>query len=177
MAARISRRRFLAQSAGAGALLAAWPATTGAAVRWSRTLFFNFSHLPSDRGLVLVVAGRSYRLTRTVDNSSVLARAKGTNRFLADIPNSFITHHVQGVVLASDICTLTYAHQIIDQSAGTWQMVNIVQMIPDSAHIAAYGSMRAGAPDGPLPHSAKRYKYGSAARLHSAGPAGGAGFN
>src|SRR5882757_1861105 len=64
IAQHISRRRFLAHSAGAAALAAAWPATTGAAVSWSRTLFFNFSHLPSDQGVVLVVAGRSYPLTR-----------------------------------------------------------------------------------------------------------------
>src|SRR4051812_10653578 len=62
-AGRISRRRFLAQSAGAGALVAAWPATTTAAVSWSRTLFFNFSNLSSDGGVVLVVGGRSYPLT------------------------------------------------------------------------------------------------------------------
>ena len=156
----ISRRRFLAHSAGAAALAAAWPATTGAAVSWSRTLFFNFAHLPSDRGVVLVVAGRSYPLTRTVENPSVLARAKVTNRFLAGVPESSITHHVQGVTLASDICTLAYAHQIINQSEGTWQMVNVLQMIPDLAHPIAYGRMRAMTPDGPLPHSAKRQKYG-----------------
>lgn len=157
---RISRRRFMAQSAGVGALATAWPAVTDAAVSWSRTLFFNFSHLPSDQGVVLVVAGRSYPLIRTADNPSVLARARGTNRFLAAVPDSWITHHVQGVLLASDICTLTYAHQVIDASAGTWQMVNIVQMMPETAHVAAYGKMRALATDGPLPHSAKRQKYG-----------------
>lgn len=160
MAGRISRRRFLAQSAGAGALLAALPATAGAAVSWSRTLFFNFSHLPSDRGLMLVVAGRSYPLTRTVDNPSVLSRAKGTNRFLAGIADSSLTHHLQGVALAADICTLAYAYQMIDSVAGTWQMTGLVQMIPDSAHVAAYGRMRAITPDGSLPLSVKRQKYG-----------------
>src|SRR4051812_4258008 len=72
IAKRISRRRFLAQSAAAGALAAAWPATTGAAVSWLRTLFFNFSHLSSNQAVVLVVGGRSYPLTRTIDNPAVL---------------------------------------------------------------------------------------------------------
>ncbi|HMJ20271.1 MAG TPA: hypothetical protein VK513_00135 [Terriglobales bacterium] len=165
IAKQISRRRFLAQSAAAGALAAAWPATTGAAVSWLRTLFFNFSHLSSNQAVVLVVGGRSYPLTRTIDNPAVLARAKGSNRFLAAIPDSFITHHVQGVTVASDICTLAYAHQVIDQNAGTWQMVNVLQMIPDLAHTGAYGRMRAIAPDGPMPHSAKRKKYGLPAAI------------
>ena len=162
MAGRISRRRFLAQSAAAGALVAAWPTAAGAGVSWLRTLFFNFAHLPNDQGLKLVIGGRSYSLTRTVDNPSVLASAKGTNRFLAGIADSSITHHleIQGVVLPTDICSLTYIHQDIDPAAGTWQMASMVQMIPDSAYTAAYGRIRAVIADGPLPHSAKRRKYG-----------------
>ncbi len=158
-AGRVSRRTFVMQTTGAGAVLATLP-TANAEGSWSPTLFFSFPKLRSDRNLSLVVGGRRYRLTRTVENPSVLARARVTNKFLAGVPTELVTHHLQGLVLATDICSLAYTHSPIEHSQGTWEMLNVVQMIPDSAHVAAYERMRRVRPNGTLPLSAKRRAYG-----------------
>lgn len=169
----ITRRDFVKHLATAGLALgmpfalASPPPEEGARPRKrrpsaQRTLFFNFSHLGKARNKTqhfLYLGGRKYRLTQVGDAPEVLAKARQTNKFLRNVPDRHITHHLENVQVMGDMTTLAYTTCNEDPDAGTWAMTGVYLMIPTTAIGAAYRHARSLKPRGPLPKSGKRRMY------------------
>jgi hypothetical protein len=171
---RISRRRFLVQTVGAGLALGLTPVLSRghgpkpAPVRHPRpgkhrkhTLFFDLSH-PDLQGAThfLVTGGRWHELTKVSDKPQVLRHARRANAFLRAVPLRNITHHVTNLELSEDITQLSYVVSNADPTTGAWSMPMIVQHLPQSGLATAYARARAHTPAGALPLSAKRALYG-----------------
>ena len=174
--AAATRRDFLGQAAGIGLALgmppllascgddaddAAQPPPRPAIER--RTLFFDLSHEDYERTRHFIVAGGQRReLTKVGDAPEVLARERLTNGFLRAVPDDHITHHVEDLELASEICTLAYVGCGEDRASGRWQMSSVVQLLPTHSAADAYARAQARSPGGLAP-SAKRALHGQAA--------------
>lgn len=128
------------------------------------TLFFNLSHEDHvGRTYYLTGGGRRHVLKPVREDPSVLAKARSGNAFLRSVPDQHITHHIESATFASEVTTLTYVSSEIDTQAGTWAMSSVQLYIPPSGAKAAFASARRRTPNGPLPLSAKRLRYGIAA--------------
>lgn len=167
----LSRRDFLMSGAGAGLaalglppLLASCGDTGGDGPppgKHVRTLFFNLSHEPhAGRTYYLTGGGQRSTLTPVAEAPLVLDGARQTNKFLARVPDSEITHHVENAVFASDSVTLCYVSSDIDAQVGTWSMSSTQLYIPPVGARRAYAQARQATPSGPLPLSVKREFYG-----------------
>jgi len=160
----LRRREFLIGAAGAGALLAT-PAFLGGCHKdedvQPGTIFFNLSHEDfANRTYFLTGGGKSYQLTKVSDDPDVLARARRTNTFLSNVPDRYITHHIEGTVFATETVTLTYLSSDISKQDGTWSMSGVFVQLPQSSMRRAFEGARARNPTGPLPLSPKRETYG-----------------
>jgi hypothetical protein len=167
--AGVTRRRFLASGAALGGVLGAPLLTSclggggddAAAVDpLARTLFFDLSHHDtSDRTYFLVGGGHRHALVSVADKPEVLAAARKSNAFLAEVADEHITHHVEGAVFAGDSPTLTYLASAAD-ATGAWSMAAVYLQIPVAGATHAYTQARAKTPAGPLPLSVHRRYYG-----------------
>ena len=126
-----------------------------------RTLFFNLSHFDHAGKTHFMVGGKGrYPLVPVAAAPAVLAAARQGNAFLRGVPDSQITHHVEGALLADDSVTICYQGSDIDTAAGTWAMTGVFFNIPSAASAHAYRHARQRTPSGPLPISTKRAMYG-----------------
>ncbi|MEO8938161.1 MAG: hypothetical protein ABI277_14800 [Burkholderiaceae bacterium] len=167
--AGFTRRRFLAAGATLGGVLGAPLLSSclgggddGGAPQPppDRALFFDLSyHDSAERQYFLVGGGQRYALVRIADKPEVLTRARQANAFLAAVPDSKITHHVESAVFSADAPTLTFLGSGADAN-GVWAMDAVYLQIPSSGSTNAYAQARAKTPTGPLPLSASRRLYG-----------------
>ena len=169
----LTRREFLRNTAGIGAMLSLPPllsscfdsdATDGAPPPGTerRTLFFNFAHEDFARTAHHLVVGRNkYPLTKVSDKPHVLRQARQTNAFLRGVPDNQITHHLENVELPANTVQLSYVISSENKTTGTWNMSGMYLLMPNASIMAAHrcGQTRA-VPAGPL-QSVKRKRYGS----------------
>ena len=164
----LTRRRFLATGATLSSVLGAplLASCLGGGDEapepepLARTLFFDLSHhATTDRTYFLVGGGHRHALVSVADKPEVLANARKSNAFLADVPDAHITHHVEGTVFSGDAPTLTYLASSADAS-GTWSMAAVYLQIPVAGAAHAYAQARVRAQSGPLPLSVHRRFYG-----------------
>jgi len=167
----ITRRKFI-QYAGAAGLAAALPPgliscggnderrSNGATEK--RTLFFNFSHEPdaSSATYFVVASPNRYRLRPVSEDPSILARERMNNAFLRSVPDSAITHLIDGMIVPLDAVQLCYVIKNPDTTSGTWSMSSMFFHLPSPAVLAAPQRSQSTA-DGLLPLSLKRKKYGA----------------
>lgn len=169
----VSRRHFLASSAGFGlAAIGIAPLQSGclgdddppARPTHQRTLFFNLSNeRHAGKTYYLTGGGRRFTLVPRADQPEVLARERQSNAFLRSVSDDQITHHIEVATFASDSVTLCYVSSEIDPQAGTWSMSSVQMYIPPEGAAFAYASARLTTASGPLPLSAKRRRYGAPA--------------
>jgi hypothetical protein len=172
--AGVTRRRFLASGAALGGVLGASLLTSclggggddaPAPDPLARTLFFDLSHHDTgDRTYFLIGGGHRHALVSVADKPEVLAAARKSNAFLAEVADEHITHHIEGAVFAGDSPTLTYLASAAD-ATGAWSMAAVYLQIPAVGATHAYSRARAKTPAGPLPLSVHRSYYGARAAL------------
>jgi hypothetical protein len=170
----VSRREFLWDAAGTGALLALSPAlaqgqrhtavtaTALAPVNETRTLFFNLSHEQYSGHAYYLVIGKQRPQLRPVGlGDPALAKARMSNRFLAAVPTSQITHVIDAVGLNGNSMNLSYIVKDPETGSGKWEMSAFYLLPPMTAYPYAYAQAQAKLTAGAAPLvSAKRKNYG-----------------
>jgi hypothetical protein len=168
----LSRRMFLGNAIGAGALLAQAPAEFAADKKRShkphrkerRDLFFNLSHEGySGHEYHLLMGTRRLQLRELHASDASLARARRSNRFLCHVPDFQVTHVLENVETPADEVVLSYLIKDPNTTTGQWQMSGIFLTPPTSSYAYAYSRARQISRDVPLALSGKRRKYGLAA--------------
>jgi hypothetical protein len=129
-----------------------------------RDFFVNLSHETySGRAYHLVVGKRRYCLRELHSGDSVLGKHQQRNKFLAQLPDSRITHVIENVELSTDAVHLTYLISDPNTTTGEWNMSAVYLLTPMVSQAYAYKRAREINGEGaPLPISAKRRKYGVA---------------
>ena len=163
----IRRRDFLVGAASAGAFLSAPALMSGCSHDEDvapGTIFFNLAHEDFHaKTYFLTGGGKTYRLTKVTDKPEVLERARRKNGFLRAVPDSQITHHIEGTAYATNGVSLVYLSSDYDTTEGTWTMSAVYLQLPAPSLTHAYSQARMRTPTGPLPLSPKRQMYGVAA--------------
>ncbi len=158
LTAGLTRRRFLATGATLGGVLGAplLASCLGGGddapvpEPLARTLFFDLSHHDTtDRTYFLVGGGHRHALVSVADKPEVLATARKSNAFLAEVADEHITHHIEGTVFAGDSPTLTYLASAAD-GKGDWSMAAVYLQIPAAGVTHAYARARAKTPSRPV---------------------------
>jgi hypothetical protein len=171
-----SRREFLGEAGGAGALLAVSPAFSESPQpdlrlrgpqrekrkKEKRTLFFNLSHESySGHEYHLVTGTLRHRLRELAPGDATLARARRSNNLLAAVPDNQITHVAETVELHADSMNFGYVMKDANTTTGEWQMSSIFLIPPPRSVAYAYRQARATlSATASLKISAKRKKYG-----------------
>lgn len=153
-----------AAAAGAAASLAFASQAKGANLRHreTRTLFFDLSHEQHQgHEYHFVVGRRRFQLRPIGPNDATLMAASQQNRFVQSLPSGTLTHVAENVQLPAKSVQMSYLIKDPDTTTGTWGMSAIFLLPAKSSFSYAYAQARQKlvATD-PLPHSAKRRKYG-----------------
>ena len=166
----LTRRRLLkAGAAGAAFGGLPWLASCGGGddpapqpgprVTETRTIFFNHSHLNHAGKQMMFQVGRTrHRLRPIAEVPDVLVRERANNRFLSAVPDTQITHAVEGVEVDAEYVTVGCAFTAT--ANGQWTMDGVHILLPQAASPIAYERLKAV--PGPQKTSLKRQKYGMA---------------
>lgn len=171
--ASVTRRTFVKGLGAGGALLglphlpvddakAQSASTRAPRRRETRTLIFNLSHLgPAAVGTThyAYIGGRKFRLAHVSEAPQVLARERRRNEFLQSLPDHQLTH-VAVAEVPSDSVGLAYVTCNENTTTGMWEMTGTFFHPPLTALAHAYRLARVRTPQGPLPLSGKRKRYG-----------------